>query len=76
MFVAAYAVISLLRLQIEINDTQARNEQLSTNIERQKRANSKMEESLDDENNDEFVAGLARKNGYIADGERLFRDKN
>ncbi len=71
---AVYAVVNLLRLQMDINSLKEKRDELIPLVEQQKRENAMLEESVNAELDEEAIAEAARKKGYVAPGERIFVD--
>ncbi|MCX7614318.1 MAG: septum formation initiator family protein [Clostridiales bacterium] len=72
---AVYAAITLISLQLQINDHKSEIKSLSNDLAKQKIANTELQEVLDNGLNDEYVAREARdKLGYASPGERIFVD--
>lgn len=72
---AVYAVVNLLRLQMDINGANTEYDDLSQKIEKQKRENAMLEESVQLEIDDDSVAEVARSElGLVEAGERIFVD--
>ena len=72
---AVYAAITLISLQLQINDRKSEINGLSNDLVKQKITNAELKEVLDNGLNDEYVAREAReKLGYASPGERIFVD--
>ncbi len=78
IFVAAfsiYAAFTLVSLQIQIGAKREEQQLLQSQVEEQSLRNAEIEALLTSEDNDEYVARLARdKLGYVSPGERVFVD--
>ena len=73
VFVAVFAVVKLVQLDREIEEANEALEQYELNIDREKREIALYKEALDQENEDEFVADVARGElGYVASDEQIF----
>ena len=74
-FLAVYAVVNLVRLQLDINDAKEEHDNLSLQVEQQKRQNEMLKESADKEADNEQIAEAARSQlGLVSPGERVFVD--
>lgn len=72
---AVYAAFTLVSLQIQISAKREEQQALQKQIEEQSLRNAEIEALLDSEENDEYIARIARdKLGYISPGERVFVD--
>ncbi len=73
--IVIFAVVQLIQLNREIEAGKADLAVIETNIERQKHTNAILEEALATEDEDEFVAGVARDEyRYAAPDEHIFID--
>ena len=72
---AVYAAFTLVSLQIQIGAKREEQQALQKQIEEQGLRNAEIEALLNSEENDEYIARIARdKLGYISPGERVFVD--
>lgn len=72
---AVYAVINLLHLQTDINDLREKRDELIELVEKQRRENAMLEESVNAELDEEAVAEAARSElGLVAPDEIIFID--
>ena len=72
---AVYAAFTLVSLQIQISAKREEQAALQAQIEEQSLRNAEIEALLNSEDNDEYVARIARdKLGYVSPGERVFVD--
>ena len=72
---AVYAAFTLVSLQIQISAKREEQAALQAQIEEQSLRNAEIEALLNSEDNDEYIARIARdKLGYVAPGERVFVD--
>lgn len=72
---AVYAAFTLVSLQIQIGAKREEQQALQKQIEEQSLRNAEIEALLNSEENDEYIARIARdKLGYISPGERIFVD--
>ncbi len=72
---AVYAAFTLVSLQIQISAKREEQQALQGQIEEQSLRNAEIEALLDSEENDEYIARIARdKLGYVSPGERVFVD--
>jgi len=72
---AIYAVVNLLRLQMDINDLKEKRDELIPLVEKQKRENAMLDERVNSELDEETIAEAARTElGLVAPGERIFVD--
>lgn len=70
-----YAAFTLVSLQIQIGAKREEQQLLQSQVEEQSLRNAEIEALLTSEDNDEYVARLARdKLGYVSPGERVFVD--
>ncbi len=78
IFVAAfsvYAAFTLVSLQIRIGSKEEEQKLLEAQVEEQSLRNAEIEALLNSEENDEYIARIARdKLGYVLPGERVFVD--
>lgn len=74
-FFVLYAGYTLTSQQIQIQKKIEENASLEKEIESQIIDNQELQEMLDNTDNDEYYAKIAREDlGYISNGERLFID--
>ena len=72
---AVYAAFTLVSLQIQISAKREEQAALRAQIEEQTLRNAEIEAILNNEDNDEYIARIARdKLGYVSPGERVFVD--
>ena len=72
---AVYAAFTLVSLQIQISAKREEQAALQAQIEEQSLRNGEIEALLNSEDNDEYIARIARdKLGYVSPGERVFVD--
>ena len=72
---AVYAAFTLVSLQIQISAKREEQAALRAQIEEQALRNAEIEAILNNEDNDEYIARIARdKLGYVSPGERVFVD--
>ncbi|HIU44448.1 MAG TPA: septum formation initiator family protein [Candidatus Ventrousia excrementavium] len=72
---AVYAAFTLVSLQIQISAKREEQAALQAQIEEQSLRNAEIEALLNSEDNDEYIARIARdKLGYVSPGERVFVD--
>ena len=72
---AVYAAFTLVSLQIQISAKREERAALQAQIEEQSLRNAEIEALLNSEDNDEYIARIARdKLGYVSPGERVFVD--
>ena len=72
---AVYAAFTLVSLQIQISAKREEQAALQAQIEEQSLRNAEIEALLSSEDNDEYIARIARdKLGYVSPGERVFVD--
>jgi len=72
---AVYAVVTIVSLQLDINERKARIEDLEEQARYQKIINSELEEMNSEADGDEYYADIARdKLGYGDRNERIFVD--
>lgn len=72
---AVYAAFTLVSLQIQISAKREEQSALQAQIEEQSLRNAEIEALLNSEDNDEYIARIARdKLGYVSPGERVFVD--
>ena len=72
---AVYAAFTLVSLQIQISAKREEQAALQGQIEEQSVRNAEIEDLLNSEDNDEYIARIARdKLGYVSPGERVFVD--
>ena len=70
---AVYAAFTLVSLQIQISAKREEQAALQAQIEEQSLRNAEIEALLNSEDNDEYIARIARdKLGYVSPGERVF----
>ena len=72
---AIYAAFTLVSLQVQINAKNQQQEKLQVQLESQKLANAQLEAMINDGNNKEYVADIARDMlDYVVPGEKVFVD--
>ena len=72
---AVYAAFTLVSLQIQISAKREEQAALRAQIKEQTLRNAEIEAILNNEDNDEYIARIARdKLGYVSPGERVFVD--
>lgn len=72
---AVYAAFTLVSLQIQISAKREEQSALQAQVEEQSLRNAEIEALLNSEDNDEYIARIARdKLGYVSPGERVFVD--
>ena len=72
---AVYAAFTLVSLQIQISAKREEQAALRAQIEEQTLRNAEIEAILNNEDNDEYIARIARDElGYVSPGERVFVD--
>lgn len=75
--VAAFAVVRLVSLQLQINDLKQQSAELDKAISWKQLENEDLRESLDEGVTDEAIAKIARDVlGYASPGERVFIDSS
>lgn len=68
-----YAVYSLISLQLQVSAKRSELDGLNQAIEEQKLANAEIEDIINNKDDPEYIAKIARdKLGYITPGERVF----
>ena len=68
-------MFTLVSLQFQINATKEEQQLLTTQVDDQSMRNAEIEALLQSEDNDEYIARIARdKLGYATPGERVFVD--
>lgn len=74
---AAYSAVTLVTLQIEINERSREIDELSQTVKSEIIKNSELHDTLDKGLDDENIAAMARdKLGYASPGERVFVDSS
>jgi len=72
---AVYAAVTLISLQLQINERKNEINTLSDDLAAQEVTNAELKEVLDNGLTDEYIAREAReKLGYASPGERIFVD--
>ncbi len=72
---AIYAVVTLVNLQIHINDKKEEIAGLDEEISEKSTINEELRDFLESGASDEYIADVAReKLGYVSPGERVFVD--
>ena len=72
---AVYAAFTLVSLQIQISAKREEQAAMQAQIEVHSLRNAEIEALLNSEDNDEYIARIARdKLGYVSPGERVFVD--
>lgn len=71
---AIYATVTLVRLQLSINEKNSELEEIEKQIDAVSTANDELRESLELGESDSYIASVARNNGYAVSGERVMVD--
>lgn len=70
----AYAVFTIVRLQVDISRKSDELKQIQSEIDSVREENSALRESLELGTTDSYIASVARENGYAVSGERVMID--
>lgn len=71
---AMYAVVTLIQLQLSINQKSKELKEIENQIDAVKQENDELRESLELGTSDAYIASIARDNGYAVSGERVMID--
>ncbi len=72
---AVYAAISLIQIQLQINEKNAELDELEMQIQQSEMENSALRQSIEEGVSDDYIASIARsKLGYAYPNERKFVD--
>jgi cell division protein FtsB len=75
ILLAAYAVVTLLKQQIQLNSARDDLDSVHQQIESAERENEELEEKLSEQNSEDFGENAVRDQlGYIKPGEAIFVD--
>ncbi|MBP9989638.1 MAG: septum formation initiator family protein [Ruminococcus sp.] len=70
----SYFIISVVTVRHQINEVEAQISDVKQKSAEQLAENRKIEKAIAGENTDEYVKKVARDNGYIIPGERVYYD--
>ena len=69
-----YSAVTLISLQLKINDQKKQNQEIAALIEQEKTKQAQLKQKNQEELNDEYIIKEAEKQGYAAPTERVFID--
>lgn len=69
-----YAAVTLIQLQLNINQKSKELKEIEEQINAVKQENDELRESLELGTSDSYIASVARDNGYAVSGERVMID--
>ena len=69
-----YLATSLLDLRGQIQNTKEQQQTVSQQVEDQRLANQELQEAIDNSDDPETLARVARERGYVKQGETLYSD--
>lgn len=72
--VAVIFVITVFSIYSEIKEHKAQVEQLQSQCDAQEAENDELQSMIDSGNLDEYKEKMARENGYIKPGDRVYQD--
>lgn len=70
----AFFAVSLIHLQLQINQRQSELTELQGEITQQEAANEALREQVKNGVSDDYLASVARQYGYVMPNERVFKD--
>ncbi len=71
---ALYAVVTIVQLQLDINQKKSELKEIESQISVVTSENDALRESLARGTSDAYIASIARENGYAVSGERVMID--
>ena len=71
---AVFFAVSLIHLQSQIRDRQAKLDELNAQFEEQPAVNDALRDQVENGVSDEYIASIAREHGYVMPNERVFRN--
>ena len=71
---AVFFAVSLIHLQSQIRDRQAKLDELNAQFEEQQAVNDALRDQVENGVSDEYIASIAREHGYVMPNERVFRN--
>lgn len=69
-----YSAVTLVTLQIKINEQKKQNEEISAQIEEERAKQTQLQQEFDAPIEDEYIIDEAHKQGYVMPDEQVFVD--